>query len=448
MELIGQGIIYIMMAFVVIGAVSAVIDDTQGFGREFKEGIYAIGPIFLPVAGVMIFLPILTDIVEKVVAPIYGLVHADPAVAATTLIAGDLGGYQLAQATAETHGIWIMAFAISMTAGATLIYSIPVGLAMLDKRDHKYLALGMMSGLLTIPIAVLITMIVLQVTGTPLRGEVSTTAESSRPFELSTPDLLINLAPLAVIMIVLAVGLRFFTPFMVRLFMILGRTLDAILKLGLAFAIVEYFTGLFSTIFGGWILDPFIADEADQFRALEIAGYIGVMLAGAFPMVYAIRTWLNGPLTRVGKRFGFSEVGAAGVIAGAVNIQALYRLIALMPPRDKVMCTAFAVCAAYSLGDHLAFVANFQPNLVFPLVLGKLVAGTLAMVLAVWLSLPEARRLEAIDRADGTITEGEYQPAMAGVSPAVDFLHAGIDEKYADEIDEMELKQRKRRREE
>ena len=83
MELIGQGIIYVMMTFVVIGAVSAVIDDTKGFGKEFKEGIYSIGPIFLPVAGVMIFLPILTDLMEKFVAPVYGWFHADASVAAT-----------------------------------------------------------------------------------------------------------------------------------------------------------------------------------------------------------------------------------------------------------------------------------------------------------------------------------------------------------------------------
>ncbi|MGH3360476.1 MAG: ethanolamine utilization protein EutH, partial [Nocardioidaceae bacterium] len=118
-----------------------------------------------------------------------------------------------------------------------------------------------------------------------------------------------------------------------------------------------------------------------------------------FPMVYAIRTWFDKPLERLGARFGFSKEGAAGVIAGAVNIQAMFRLINGMPPRDKVMCLAFSVCAAYTLGDHLAFIANFQPNLVAPMIAGKLVAGLLAMAIAVPLSLPEARRLAERDRA-------------------------------------------------
>lgn len=398
MGVVGEVIIYVMMGFVVIGAIGAIIDDSRGFGKEFTDGLHSIGPIFVPVAGVMVFLPLLTDFVKSVLAPVYEAIHADPSIAATTLIAGDLGGYQLSHETAASHSIWIMAFATSMTAGATLIYSIPVGLAMLDKRDHKYLALGMMSGLLTIPVAVLVTVLVVQVTGTPLRDEVSTTAESTRPFDLPIGDIALNVLPLAIVMVLLAIGLRFFTRLMVRGFLVFGRILDAVLKLGLAVAIVEYFTGLFSKIFGSWPLDPFIADAEDQFRALEIAGYIGVMLAGAFPLVYAIRTWFDKPLTRVGERFGFTSEGAAGVIAGAVNIQAMFRLIGTMPPRDKVMCLAFSVCAAYTLGDHLAFIANFQPNLVAPMIVGKLAAGLLAMVVAVPLSLPEARRLAERDR--------------------------------------------------
>ncbi|WP_298045670.1 ethanolamine utilization protein EutH [uncultured Citricoccus sp.] len=408
MEIIGQVIIYVMMAFVLIGAVAAIVNDDKGLGREFKEGIYSIGVIFLPVAGIMVFMPYLTQFVVTVLGPVYAWLHADPSLAATTIIAGDMGGYQLAHETAGSHGAWLMAFATSLTAGATIIYSIPVGLAMLDKRDHKYMALGFMSGLLTIPVAVFTTTLMLQLTQTPLRTEVSTEAPSVKPFDLGWGDIFLNLVPLAIFMVVLALCLRFFTDFMVKAFIVFGRVIDGVIKIGLALAVVEYFTGIFSTLFGGWGLDPFIADEENQFRALEIAGYIGVMLAGAFPLVYAIRTWLARPLTVVGAKVGFTEEGAAGVIAGVVNIQAMFRLIKTMPPRDKVLCTAFAVCGAFSFGDHLAFIANFQPNMVFPFIVGKVGAGLLAMVLAVWLSLPETRKLEAQDLADGTIEPGEY----------------------------------------
>lgn len=266
-----------------------------------------------------------------------------------------------------------------------------------------------MSGLLAIPFAVFIITLILQTGSVPLRSDISTTSPSSTPFNLPLSDILLNLVPLIIFVTVLAVGLRFFSRAMVRLFTTFGKVLDIVIKLALALSIVQYFTGIFD-VFGKWPLAPFIADAEDQFRALEVAGYVGVMLAGAFPMVYAIRIWFAGPLESIGRRLGFSEVGAAGVLAAAANILALFRVVKFMPPRDKVLSIAFAVCAAFSFGDHLAFSANFQPNMVAPLIIGKLAGGVIAILLALWLALPYTAVLEAKDRADGTIARDEYAP--------------------------------------
>lgn len=264
-----------------------------------------------------------------------------------------------------------------------------------------------MSGLLAIPIAVFIITLFLQTTATPLRSDISTSSASTTAFDLPLGSILLNLVPLTLIVLVLAIGLRFFSRTMVKIFIVFGRGLDIVIKLALAVSIVQYFTGIFD-VFGDWPLAPFIADEEDQFRALEVAGYIGVMLAGAFPMVYAIRTWLATPLEKIGKRLGFSEEGAAGILAAAANILALFRIVKFMPPRDKVLAIAFAVCAAFTFGDHLAFSANFQPNMVFPLIIGKLAGGVLGILLALWLALPYSKLLETQDRADGTIAPNAY----------------------------------------
>lgn len=411
MEIISQVIIYIMMAFLIIGAVSAIFNDESGFGKEFKEGIYSIGPIFLPVGGIMVLVPVLSQLITQFVAPVYAWFHADPALAATTLIAGDMGGYHLAYEVAGSHGAWIMAFAASLTAGSTIIFTIPVGLAMLEKRDHKYMAMGVMAGLLSIPFAVFAITLILFTSGTALRDEISTTSESATPFALSMQEILLNLAPLTVFVVILAVCLRFFSASMVRLFIGFGKVLNAVILLALSLSIIQYFTGFFD-MFGNWPLAPFIADEDDAFRALEVAGYIGVMLAGAFPMVYAIRTWLAKPLSSIGRRMGFSEDGVAGLLAGAANVLALFRVVRLMPPRDKVLTIAFAVCAAFTFGDHLAFNANFQPNMVFALIVGKLIGGVIGILLAVWLALPHTRTLETRDRATGVIAEDEYRSGL------------------------------------
>ena len=411
MAYIGDVVIYIIMAFVVWGAVAAIINDREGMGKEFLTGLHSIGPIFIPVAGIMASIPYLSTFVENVLGPVWEAVGADPGIAATTFIASDMGGYQLALATADSNGAWIMALVTGFMAGATIVFTIPVGLAMLDKADHKYMALGVMSGVLTIPIGVFIAMTLVLISDSGIRSEAATTGPTNVPIEgLSMGSMLVNLIPVTIVVVLIALGLRLVPDLMIRIFLIFGRVLDVAIKLVLAFSIVEYFTGFFSELFGSWGFDPIIADEADQFRALEVAGYIGIMLAGAFPMVYAIRTYLKKPISAIGSKVGLSTEGTAGVLAAAANVLALFHLVRDMPARDKVMCIAFAVCSAFLLGDHLSFTANFQPNLIGPVLIGKLTAGVLAMVLAYWIAVPIARRLEQEEQGEEDVDERQSDP--------------------------------------
>lgn len=400
---IGTAVIWIMMAFVLIGAVGAVRDDTKGIGKEFKEGIHSIGPIFLPVAGIMASVPYLSVFVEAITGRIFAAMGADASMAAGALVAGDMGGYQLAHATASTPDSFVMATATAFMSGSTIVFSIPVGLAMLERRYHQTMALGIMSGVLAIPVGVLITTSLLKVTSTTVRADIDTGSASEHVFGLGWGQIFTNLIPIVIFVVTLAVLLRFATRFMTRAFLIFGKVLDSALKIVLALVVVEYFTGFLSTLWAGWGFDPIIADEVDQFRALEVAGYIGIMLAGAFPLVYVLREVLSGPLGKLGQRFGMSSEGVAGVLAGSANILALFRLIPTMPARDQVMVIAFSVCAAFTFGDHLAFMANFQPNMVVPLVVGKLIGGLLAMALAIWLAVPHVKQVD--DREPETEAE-------------------------------------------
>lgn len=327
------------------------------------------------------------------IGPLFSAIGADPAIAATTFIAVDMGGYQLADALAQTREGWIIAMVVGYMSGATIVFSIPVGLAMLKEADHKYMALGVMAGILSVPVGVFVACILIAVFNTPVRDTVSANADSTLMLALEPGLILINIMPLIVVCLALAIGLKLFPNKMIRGFLMFGKIMDATLKLVLVFSIVEYFTGAFTNILGGWGFDPIIADEADMFRALEVAGYIGIMLSGAFPMVYMIKKYLAGPMESIGKRFGMDSVGAAGILAAAANILAMFHLIENMKPRDKVLCIAFSVCGAFMFGDHLAFTANFQPNMILPVMLGKLAGGIFGFALAIWIAVPAAKRL-------------------------------------------------------
>ncbi|OXS76688.1 ethanolamine utilization protein EutH [Domibacillus enclensis] len=408
MAIVGTIVVYIIMACALAGAIAAIRNPDEGLGRQFMDGIHTVGHIFVPAAGIMASIPYLTIIINKLVGPVFDKLGADPAIAATAILASDMGGYQLANALKLSYEGWVMALIVGYMAGATIVFSIPMGLAMLDKRDHKYMALGIMSGVLTIPIGAFISSVLTVLFSTKIREEISTTADSTHEFALAYGQIFINLLPLIIFVVAIAAGLKFFPKVMITGFMIFGRVMDAFIKLVLVFSIIEIFTGLFSTIFGAWGFDPIMADEEDQFRALETAGYIGIMLAGAFPMVYLLRKYAARPLEAGGRKLGLSSTGSAGLLATIANILAMFQLVRYMPPKDKVINISFAVCAAFLLGDHLSFTANFQPNLILPVIAGKFLAGVCAIAFAYWLSVPTALKLEEQDRASGVIKPGEY----------------------------------------
>ena len=83
-----------------------------------------------------------------------------------------------------------------------------------------------------------------------------------------------------------------------------------------------------------------------------------------------------------------NEAGAAGLVATLANNIPMFGILKDMDANGKVMNIAFAVSAAFVFGDHLGFTAGFELNgerftqMIFPMIVGKLVAGVTAIVVA------------------------------------------------------------------
>lgn len=292
-----------------------------------------------------------------------------------------------------------MAMVTGYMAGATIVFTIPVALKMLEVNDRKYLALGVMSGLLAIPIGVLTASALIAVSNPMIRDYCSTNAEATYQLALQWSTIGANLIPLIIFCVVLALGLKFKPDAMIKGFIVFGRAMEAALKLIFVLVVIEYFTGIFTTIFGGFGFEPIIASEGDPdvMRALEVAGAIGMMLCGAFPMVWLIKTYLAKPLGAFGKLVGLSSDATAGLLAASANVLAALSMVKDLRARDKVIVMSFAVCCAFLFGDHLSFTANWQPSLIVPVMVGKLVAGVCAIAFAMLLAVKKAEQLEAAD---------------------------------------------------
>ena len=124
MSVIGTAVIALIMLCAAIGA-AASIRNTDWAGRSWK-GLHSIGHIFVPVVGIMAAIPLLSQLADSFLGPVLHYVGAAPAVAATSLIAVDMGGYQLVYRLADSRESWIMAMIVGYMAGAAIVFSISV----------------------------------------------------------------------------------------------------------------------------------------------------------------------------------------------------------------------------------------------------------------------------------------------------------------------------------
>lgn len=391
MKIISDVVVYIIMFFAVWGCLASIFKPESEMGNQFLEGINAIGSIFLPVAGIMASLPILISLITNFISPVFAFFGADPAIAATTFLAVDMGGYQLAESLAVTKESWIMATTVGYMAGATIVFSIPVALKTVKEKYHRQMSLGIMIGFITIPVGVLVSNIIIALMSPSVRALSSTSAAAQTVIlNMTFQTIFLNLIPLLIICFLMAFGLWKKPDMMIAGFKGFGRFMDAFTKIVFTLVVVEYFTGIFSTLFGVWPFEPIIADEADINRALEVAGYIGIMLCGAFPMVYFMQTRLEKPLERLGNKVGLSSKVVTGILAAAANVIALFSMIDdSFEDHEIIAVIAFSVCGAFVIGDHLAFTANFQPNLIVPVMIGKLAAGIVAVTIALKVFKPK-----------------------------------------------------------
>ena len=87
-------------------------------------------------------------------------------------------------------------------------------------------------------------------------------------------------------------------------------------------------------------------------------------------------------LSALGKKFDLDDTSVVGLIATLANSIATMESADRMNRKGRVLNLAFAVSAAFVFGDHLAFTLSYNDEHIIPVIVGKLVAGITALVLA------------------------------------------------------------------
>ena len=346
-------LIAVMAGFAVFGAVDRVIGNRFGIGEKFEEGILSMGSLAMAMLGVICIAPVLAAVLKPVVVPFFSLLRADPAMFAGAILACDMGGGPLAaELTADADAAALGGVITGSMLGATLVFTLPVAMGILEERDRPAMAKGVLCGIVTIPVGVL--------AGGLAAG-------------FGIGMILRNLLPIVIFAALIALGLWKAENAMIRGFAAFGKGVVAVITLALAAAILEELTG--------FVIIPGLASLSEGFG---IVGEIAIVLAGAFPLVYVVTKVFHRPLMKLGEILGINDPAAAGLVASLANSIATFRLVKDMDERGKVVNIAFAVSAAFVFGDHLGFAAGFAPEMILPMIVGKLAGGIAAVAVALF----------------------------------------------------------------
>ncbi|MDO5417184.1 MAG: ethanolamine utilization protein EutH [Lachnospiraceae bacterium] len=348
----------IIMAAMAFGAVLGGLDwmagNRLGLGKKFEDGFLCLGPTAFSMVGILCLAPPAAKLLGPAVAPLFRAIGADPAMFAG-ILAIDMGGYSLAVELAEDAGLGLFSgLIVSSMLGAAIVFLIPLGLGMIEKKDREYFAQGLLVGLIPIPAGAFI--------GGLMMG-------------LEPGTVLVNLVPCIGIGLVMVLGIRFFPKKAIRLFLFFGRMIQVITVGGLTAAAVEYMTGI-----------CLIPGMPPIMEGMAVAGSIAVVLLGSLPLMEALLRVFNRLFQAAGRRAGLDSASVAGILFCSVSVLPVLQAMKEMCPRGKVVVTAVSVSLISVFAAHLGFTVQAAPAMLAPVLASKLVSGLLALLLALGLT--------------------------------------------------------------
>ncbi len=341
----------IMLGFAVIGAADRIIGNRFGLGKEFEKGFLLLGTMALSMVGMIVISPLLADLLSPFFDLIYKIFCIDPSVVPAVLFANDMGGAPLAREIAKNESIGMFnALVTSSMMGATVSYTLPLSLTIVKKEHHRELLLGILCGIVTIPVGCFVGGLMLKI---PIL------------------TLLLNLLPLIIFSIIVGIGILFAPNITVKFFSFIAVTLKALITVGLILGILEALTG-----------KTLIKGLGDVFEASNICFNASMVLAGAFPFMHIVSRLLKRPIAALAKKLEVEYISAFGLISNLVTNTTTIEMMNDMDKKGIVLNGSFIVSAAFLFGGHLAFTIAFDADYVAAMIVSKLIAGISALFVA------------------------------------------------------------------
>lgn len=341
-----------MVIFSMIAAADRIFGNRLGLGKEFEKGFMLLGSMALSMIGMIVISPFLADLLSPLFDVVWNVLHIDPSIIPASLFANDMGGAPLSVEAAKNEAVGrFNALVVSAMMGCTISFTIPTALGLVPPERHKPVLLGFLCGIVTIPVGC-------------FAGGLAA--------RIPIGALLIDLLPLVLFSGIIAAGLLLCPMVCVRVFDIFGRAIKIVITIGLALGVLRYLTGV-----------EVLPGLATLEEGAAICLNASAVMSGAFPFIFLISKALTKPLRKLGTRLGINETSALGIVSSLATSLTTYEMVKDMDEKGIVLNSAFAISGAFTFAGHLAFTLAFDAAYIVPVILGKLLAGITALLLAV-----------------------------------------------------------------
>lgn len=357
--------LYIMILFSILAGLDNILNNKYGLGVKFEEGFSSMGGMALSIVGIYTLSPVIGRLILPLLNPLANLINTDPSVFIGSILAVDLGGYLTSVEVANTVAVGqFNGLILSSMLGTAISFTIPIALKLINPNSFKYFTKGILSGVVTIPFGLVLAGIMMKI-----------------PWN----DLLLNLLPVLLFSIIIVISMIKSFDKVLQVFTFIGKTILLISTVGLLLSILDF-------MFGIKIIQGMLPFE----EAIILVGKIGIILSGAYPLIYFISTKMHRILKKISLKFDLDEYSVLGLISSTVNNVPMIGVYDKMNWKGQIINGAFAVSGSFVFGGQLGYVSSLSQESVNAFIVAKLVAGISAVILAIIMIKIEQKKKEEL----------------------------------------------------
>ncbi len=341
----------VVICFAILGAIDYLLGNKFGLGNEFMRGILMIGTCAISSVGIIILSPFISDILSPVLKFVSDNTPLDPSIISACLLANDMGGAPLSESFGKTAELGTFnGLIVGAMMGATTSFTLPIALSLTKKEQHGSIMLGLMCGIIAMPVGVIVSAFMVGLTLT---------------------EILSSLIPLTIFAALLTLGLLKIPDICLKVLKLIGIFVKILAVVGLLGGMTYFLTG--------FELIPNLASFEDS---MMIGVNAAVVLSGTLPLIFVVQKLIKKPLNKLGEKLDTKPQSLVGLVASLATNITTFSMMEDMDEKGVILNSAFSVSGAFVFGAHLAFTLAYKSDYLLAVIVGKLVAGVASLVIA------------------------------------------------------------------